>query len=249
MHNMANRNTQRSGKYYYARRQEVRMNRETGHTESFLEVPFILEDDSLVPDKAESTVFIGRQHFRCYYDWIPESYYTAHARDLEATAKQRIRSQRCLIPNGKGGRMMCPECNNCSMCERAGSLGFNNGHDISLDEILDIEHNPDVNSDLIDQVNGQAASAEDECIRASEDEETERVIAKIIERLTAIRPRYGLIFRQLVNGVMRPSDIARNTGLSASHTSEDIPRIQMIAAEFLNAIRNKQEDGEQDEIS
>ena len=60
---------------------------------------------------------------------------------------------------------------------------------------------------------------------------------EIISRLTAIKPKYALIFGELIKGVNKPADIARNTGLKANRTCEDVKKVRTIAAKMYEELK------------
>ena len=45
------------------------------------------------------------------------------------------RSERCLIEDGHGGYIMCPECNRCIKCQKVGSFNFDTNRPASLDAL------------------------------------------------------------------------------------------------------------------
>ena len=225
--------------YYYARREERRINPATGTEEVFLEVPVIVETETeVVFGKRTQPVKIGGMHLNCYFEWIPEGYYLTHKRDLEATAKREERRQRCLIPDGKGGRIMCPESHRCSECEKCLKFDFDNGRSTSLDALQESGFDAEDTEECSDFAD---ASADPETAYIGKDIADAWGTASmvILERLAAIKPKYGLIFRELLKGVMKPSDIARNTGLKANRTCEDVPKVQALAAEMLKQVRKE----------
>ena len=225
--------------YYYARREERRINPTTGNEEVFLEVPVIVETETeTVFGKRIQPVKIGGMHMNCYYDWIPAEYYLNHKRDLEATAKREERSHRCLIPDGHGGRIMCPESNKCIDCQKCRSFDFDNGHNASLDALQE----SGFDADDAEEYSGLAdASTDPETAFIGKDiaDAWEKASTVILERLAATKPKYGLIFRELLKGVMKPSDIARNTGLKANRTCEDLPKVRALAAEILIEVKKE----------
>lgn len=79
---------------------------------------------------------------------------------LDNEAHATIREFRCHIADGKGGFIMCPECNSCRKCKKKESFNFTRNHPLSLDQlttaeseddnVMDIQdNNCDVSSDAI----------------------------------------------------------------------------------------------------
>ena len=68
------------------------------------------------------SVRIGSKHYPCIFVEVSE--HDAHQyMQLEwADVKAEERSERCLIEDGHGGYIMCPECNRCAKCEKVGGL-------------------------------------------------------------------------------------------------------------------------------
>ena len=80
-----------------------------------------------------------------------------YARMLDNEARATIRQNRCHIADGKGGFIMCPECNSCRNCKKKENFNFTRNHPLSLeqlttedDKVMDIQdNNCDVISDAI----------------------------------------------------------------------------------------------------
>ena len=221
--------------YYYAQKEEPRKNPKTGKMELYLLVPILVEPDTDEAfEKDIRLVKIGGMHLPCFYDWIPESYYLTHKRDLESASKREERSQRCLIPNGEGGWIMCPECHRCSECEKWHSFKFDNGHATSIDALQNTDSDLEKKSF---EPASDSATPEEAFMEKDMAGVWEAVSETIISRLADKKPKYGLIFQELLKGVLKPSDIARNAGLKVNRTCEDLPKVQKLAAEILISIK------------
>lgn len=83
-----------------------------------------------------------------------------YTRMLDNEARATIRENRCHIADGKGGFIMCPECNSCSNCKKKEKFNFTRNHPLSLeqltiaesedDNVMDIQdNNCDASSDAI----------------------------------------------------------------------------------------------------
>lgn len=51
---------------------------------------------------------------------------------LDTEARAELREKRCLVPDGKGGFIRCPECNSCWNCEKQLKDNFTTNKPLSL---------------------------------------------------------------------------------------------------------------------
>lgn len=81
------------------------------------------------------SVRIGSKHYPCIFVEVSE--HDAHQyMQLEwADVKAEERSERCLIEDGHGGYIMCPESNKCINCPKVGSFNFDTNRPTSLDAL------------------------------------------------------------------------------------------------------------------
>ena len=226
--------------YYYARESKSLINEVTGKEELFLCVPIIVTPETQeVNGKPVRPVKIGGVHLPCYYDWIPAGYYLTHKRDLEATAKAEERRNRCWIDNGEGGRIRCPDCRSCVGCPNVGRYDFDNGHDASFDALqengFDSESGEEVENDF-DAADAISTNPETIALRNDRQETLSFAFDIVMKRLYEKKPKYGVIFSELRKGVDKPSDIARNTGLKANRTCEDVPKVMKLAQTMLHEV-------------
>ena len=68
----------------------------------------------------------------------------------------------------------------------------------------------------------------DKIDQQSEDSYTE-IMEVLVNRLTAIKPKYGQIFKELLKGNMQPLNIAKALGIGKSQVYEDVPKVQAAA--------------------
>ena len=157
------------------------------------------------------SVRIGSKHYPCIFVEVSE--HDAHQyMQLEwADVKAEERSERCLIEDGHGGYIMCPECNRCAKCEKVGRFDFDNNHPASLDALY-AESEFEPASQQPDQV-----------------DETSDILAMLVEELGRIKPKYAEIFKELYKGNERPLSIARAVGIGKSQAYTDVPRVRELA--------------------
>lgn len=73
-----------------------------------------------------------------------------YARMLDNEARATIRQNRCHIANGKGGFIMCPECNSCRNCKKKENFNFTRNHPLSLEQLTTAETEDDKVMDIQD---------------------------------------------------------------------------------------------------
>lgn len=73
-----------------------------------------------------------------------------YARMLDNESRASIRESRCHIADGRGGFIMCPECNSCRNCKKKESLNFTKNHPLSLDQLTTAESEDDKVMDIQD---------------------------------------------------------------------------------------------------
>ena len=80
---------------------------------------------------------------------------------------------------------------------------------------------------------GLAAPHEGELAAARLDEESvARMVDIMIRHLAKIRPKYGLIFRELFSGNTCPSQIAKALGLKKSQIYADVEKVRKLSAKI-----------------
>lgn len=158
-------------------------------------------------------VKIGSRRYPCVLEWVPAEGCGGYLRMEQAEVKGADRGLRCLLPDGKGGFIRCPDGKKCSECELAGKFGFGAGHTVSLDG-------------LGENVSGASCMSDFTVV------ETQELLEQLIEKLNRKAPKYGKIFLAIYNGIERPSHIARWLNLPQSTTSEDVKKIRKRAPEI-----------------
>ncbi len=157
------------------------------------------------------SVRIGSKHYPCIFVEVSE--HDAHQyMQLEwADVKAEERSERCLIEDGHGGYIMCPECNRCTQCQKVGRFDFDNNHPASLDAMY------------------AESEFEPASLRPDQVDETSDILAMLLAELEKIKPKYAQIFTELFNGNERPLSIARAVGIGKTQAYTDVPRVRELA--------------------
>lgn len=161
-------------------------------------------------------VKIGGRRYPCLLRWCPAGFYAEYMRMEWAGVKAAERELRCLLPNGKGGYIRCPDHKSCYTCDRIGRTDFNTNRPVSLDELLE-----DANYE------SNASYMSDFTVV-----ETMELLDMLIAELARKSPKYGRIFWALFNGIEKPIDIARALDLPQSTTYEDVPKVRRLAQEI-----------------
>ena len=61
----------------------------------------------------------------------------------------------------------------------------------------------------------------------------------LVQQLTQIKPKYGAIFQELLNGNQRPLHIAEALGLGKSQTYDDVDRVRALAEKLYLELRGE----------
>lgn len=170
--------------------------------------------DGKVGDKPVVYKKIGARKYPCIIEMVTEEEYQSYMQIEWAEVKADARERRCLIPNKQGGFIRCPECNKCSECKKHTDWKFDNMHPIHIEATIDED---DKYCETIP-------------IKANEKNDGGDVMANqlanmIESELAKIKPKYALIFREMFNGTLKPSEIAANANLKTSTTYEDVPKV------------------------
>ena len=183
-------------------------------------------EDNKILEKDIVYVRIGGRKYPCIIEWVTEAVYRAYMRMEWADIKAMERADRCLIPDGKGGFIMCPECNKCSCCEKVGQWDFDSNHPVHMEALCreeDDDEGFDIKADSVNDARDMMAN---------------ELADQIEEELRKIKPKYAIIFREMYNGNLQAINIAKNNNLSVSTTYEDIPKV-MAAAQKIFALLMK----------
>lgn len=66
-----------------------------------------------------------------------------YTRMLNNEARATIRESHCHLADGKGGFIMCPECNSCRNCKKKEKFNFTINHPLSLEQLTTAESEDD----------------------------------------------------------------------------------------------------------
>lgn len=168
---------------------------------------------------------IGKRRYPCIVEWVTEAEYRAYMRIEWADLKAKEREERCLIPDGSGGFIMCPECNKCSQCDKVGKWEFDSLHAVHIESFCDEEADDDKVFDIKSDVTNDSTYLE-----------AEEIADMIAEELHKIKPKYAVIFREMYSGTLKPKQIAENTGLKVSTTYEDVEKVMAKAQELFSLL-------------
>lgn len=171
--------------------------------------------DGKVGDKPVVYKKIGARKYPCIIEMVTEEAYQTYMRIEWAEVKADSRERRCLIYDEKtAGYIRCPECNKCVECKKCADWKFDNMHAVALESFYDEDDE----------------YSEGLPIKAKESNDGSDIMANqladLIEtELAKIKPKYALIFREMFNGTLKPSEIAANANLKTSTTYEDVPKV------------------------
>lgn len=175
-------------------------------------------------------VKIGGWRYPCTIHLLPEDEVKDFQRLQQNEAKREQREARCWLPDGSGGFIRCDaDKHKCSECERCKSFNFDNCHPTSYEALQELYEN----QEEFFYWTGEEAPAKKEPSVEETDQLPEEVYTEImqilIDRLTEMKPKYGLIFKELLKGNMQPLNIAKALGMGKSQVYEDVPKVRAAA--------------------
>ena len=175
-------------------------------------------------------VKIGGWRYPCAIYLLPEDEVKGFKRLQQNEAKQEQREARCWLPDGSGGFIRCDEeKHKCSQCERCKSFNFDTNHPTSYEALQDFYGEQEEDLYLAGE---DIPGIKDPSIESADPQQEEaytEIMQLLVDRLTAIRPKYGLVFKELLKGNMQPLNIAKALGLGKSQVYETVPKVQEIA--------------------
>lgn len=187
----------------------------TENGEVLYRVPIIVNEETIgeIGNEREDIHYelIGNRKWPVKYVWATEDDYHVMMREQWAEVKAMERASRCLCPNGKGGFTRCPETNKCYGCIKSGHYDFDNNHITSLER-------------LPEDYESKSLWYEMEC-----NLETLELSKFLVTELSKINDRYSRIFRVMLDGILRPYHISKETGIPNSTVAKDIPIIRELA--------------------
>ena len=163
-----------------------------------------------------SYIKIGYRRYPCIIGEVPESVALAYMRMEWADVKAEERSARCLIPDGSGGFIRCPEKNKCVTCEKLRNFDFDSMLPASLETLKE-------ESDFDPEAPALAEDSEDAA---------HEMMDVLLHRLGKIKPRYADIFREMLDGEDSPLHISKKLNLGKSQTYTDVERVRKLARDI-----------------
>ena len=185
-------------------------------------------------------VKIGGWKYPCAIYLLPEDEVQGFKRLQQNEAKQEQREARCWLPDGNGGFIRCDEeKHKCSQCERCKSFNFDTNHPTSYEALQDFygEQEEDLylaGEDIPGMRDPSAETAEPQ-----QEEAYTEIMQILVDRLTAIKPKYGAIFQELLKGNLQPLNIAKALGLGKSQMYETVPKVQELAKKLYFELQDK----------
>lgn len=161
-------------------------------------------------------VKIGALPYPCILEWVPAEECMGYIRLEWAEVKVKDRSGRCLLPNGKGGYIRCPDHKSCYTCDRIGRTDFSTNRPVSLDELLENK-----NYEL------KASFLSDFTVT-----ETMELLEQLIVELNKRSPKYGEIFLALFYGAKKIIKIAKKLNIPEKNIYKDVAKVRKLAQEI-----------------
>lgn len=145
---------------------------------------------------------------------------------LDSEARAELREKRCLISDGKGGSIRCPECNSCEKCKKRLELEFDTGKPLSLEQLTQAGSEDDKTFDI-------AGPSE------SEDDILARIILEdLLSYLGTFEDkRYDVIFQMLYDQC-GTKEIADKLGMPWSTAKDAVKKVRQLAQEHTKLTRN-----------
>lgn len=184
-------------------------------------------------------VKIGGWKYPCAIYLLPEDEVKGFKRLQQNEAKQEQREARCWLPDGSGGFIRCPEENKCAQCERCKSFSFDTNHPTSYEALQDFYGDQEEELYLAGEDMPGMKEPSDEMAVQQPDEAYTEIMQLLVDRLTAIKPKYGAIFQELLKGNLQPLNIAKALNLGKSQVYETVPKVQEIAKKLYFELQDK----------
>ncbi|MDI7817362.1 hypothetical protein QMM58_13355 [Clostridioides difficile] len=200
-----------------------RVNPSVKESEELVDVPMIIDKDSIsyykkMGYKVQSCL-LGNRKVPCVYVKGTQSFKDDYRRMLDAERKAEDRESRCLIADGHGGFIMCPEYNRCWDCEKRKSWNFDRYRPLSIEKLTEGDDEDDKTIDI-------------PCKLDVEGEATVNAILDyILERLAAVDKDFSHIFEMRLDqaGV---KEIADELNIPWSTAKDRIKKVEKLAQEF-----------------
>ncbi len=186
-------------------------------------MPIAIEDALNMGFKRSDIVYrlIGNRRVSCVIVEGTQEQADDFLRAVRREQKSEDRENRCLIADGKGGYIVCPECNKCGQCKRAGSMDFDSFRPIHLDKPI----GDDPEDDNTMEVPG--------AIDVERDAIAMLTLAELLAYLgTFKKKKYAEIFQGLFD-MKTIEEIAEENDLSWSTCRDRIKKVRKLAQAFI----------------
>lgn len=163
---------------------------------------------------------IGIKNVTCIKVQGTPEFAEQYNRILENEQRAEYREKRCLISDGKGGFIRCPECNHCNNCEKRLEFNFTTNKPVSLEKLTQ----GDTEEDKTIDIEGRYESQTDILSRI--------ILEELIQYLGTFEGKqYDLIFKMLYDK-HGTKEIADELGLAWSTAKDAITKVRKLAQEY-----------------
>lgn len=190
-------------------------------------MPIGIEDALAMGYKRSDIVYrmMGNRRLSCIMVQGTQQQADDYARMIENEIKAEKRERRCLISDGKGGYIMCSECNKCRECAKAQSIDFETNRPISLEKLMEGDSDEDATMD----------------VPGKEDVERDVIamltLADLLKYLGTFKgKKYAEIFQGLFD-MKTIDEIATELDLNWSTTRDRIKKVRALAQAFTGLTR------------
>lgn len=190
-------------------------------------MPIGIEDALAMGFKRSDIVYrmMGNRRLSCIMVQGTQQQADDYARMIENEIKAEKRERRYLISDGKGGYIMCPECNKCRECAKTHSIDFETNRPISLEKLMEGDSDEDATMD----------------VPGKEDVERDVIamltLADLLKYLGTFKgKKYAEIFQSLFD-MKTIDEIATELDLNWSTTRDRIKKVRALAQAFTGLTR------------
>lgn len=190
-------------------------------------MPISIEDALAMGYKRSDIVYrlIGNRRYSCILVRGTQAQADDYLRAVRAEQKAEDREGRCLISNGKGGYIVCPECNRCCSCPKVGSLDFETNRPLSLEKLIEGDSDEDNTMDVAGNTD------------VERDVLAMLTLAELLTYLETFKDKkYAEIFQGLFD-MKTIEEIAEETGLSWSTCRDCVKKVRKLAQAFTGLTR------------
>lgn len=165
---------------------------------------------------------IGVRNYTCVKTQGTLEFAEKYNRMLENEQRAEFREKRCLISDGKGGFIRCPECKHCNDCKKRLDFNFTTNKPVSLEKLTQGDTEEDKAIDIEGRYESQA------------DILSHIILEDLIQYLGTFEGKqYDRIFKMLYDQ-HGTKEIADDLGLAWSTAKDAITKVRKLAQEFTN---------------